>query len=335
MNLDSYFVLFSNCKPVKGRKRSTICDLQLGRYYFIPNALVDLLDEFKSEKILNVLEKNFHFGLTKDRIEEYLEFLVKNNLGIFSNYPENFPELELIIDEPNLIEDVILEWSEANFEKNEKIISLLQDTGCRSIEIRCFEIPDYLKLNDFLIKISLNTQIRNCELYIIFDSNSENKNIKLVNQNPIISKLIIFNSPNEKKKDQFNQIEHITTKIKDSNCCGNVGVNFNVSLRQYIESITKNPCLNKKFAINKEGKIKNCPSLDKEFGSLNDNLSTLIKIFNNDDFQELWNLTKSQIRVCKECEFRMICGDCRAYLNYKNAKPKKCTYNPNTLRHEL
>lgn len=56
------------------------------------------------------------------------------------------------------------------------------------------------------------------------------------------------------------------------------------------------------------------------------------------DFKKYWNLTKDQIEVCKDCEFRYICTDCRAYTERSHtnkegldiSKPLKCGYNPYT-----
>jgi len=49
--------------------------------------------------------------------------------------------------------------------------------------------------------------------------------------------------------------------------------------------------------------------------------------------KKYWNITKDQIDICKDCEFRHICTDCRAYIeDPKNiySKPLKCGYNPYT-----
>jgi radical SAM protein with 4Fe4S-binding SPASM domain len=43
-------------------------------------------------------------------------------------------------------------------------------------------------------------------------------------------------------------------------------------------------------------------------------------------FKNLWHINKDQIKVCKGCEFRYICTDCRAYvedIDDKYSKPKK------------
>ena len=50
-------------------------------------------------------------------------------------------------------------------------------------------------------------------------------------------------------------------------------------------------------------------------------------------FFEEKKIKKENIDSCKDCEFRNICTDCRAYIevpsNY-HSKPLKCGYNPYT-----
>jgi len=49
------------------------------------------------------------------------------------------------------------------------------------------------------------------------------------------------------------------------------------------------------------------------------------------NFKKYWNITKDQIETCKDCEFRYVCTDCRAYLKNPSSmfsKPLKCGYNP-------
>jgi len=49
------------------------------------------------------------------------------------------------------------------------------------------------------------------------------------------------------------------------------------------------------------------------------------------DFKKYWQIRKDQIEVCKDCEFRHICTDCRAYTETPDnvyAKPLKCGDDP-------
>lgn len=80
---------------------------------------------------------------------------------------------------------------------------------------------------------------------------------------------------------------------------------------------------------------KNCPSMKESYGNIKD--TTLIEALEKPGFKKYWNITKDQINVCKDCEFRYICTDCRAYLEDPDdiySKPLKCGYNPYTCEWE-
>jgi len=78
------------------------------------------------------------------------------------------------------------------------------------------------------------------------------------------------------------------------------------------ESMKFNNCLNKKVAVDKNGNIKNCLSLNEVFGNLNKD--SLPNIILSTKLKDKWNISKDQIKTCMDCEFRYICMDCRAYL---------------------
>ena len=67
----------------------------------------------------------------------------------------------------------------------------------------------------------------------------------------------------------------------------------------------------------------------KSYGNVKD--TTLKEVISNPEFQELWTISKDQIDVCKDCEFRHMCTDCRAFIKDPEniySQPSKCTYNP-------
>lgn len=71
--------------------------------------------------------------------------------------------------------------------------------------------------------------------------------------------------------------------------------------------------------------------MQNDFGHVsNVSISDVIK---KNEFQALWKLKKDDVLVCKDCEFRYMCTDCRAYLSNPQdiySKPLKCGYNPYT-----
>lgn len=106
---------------------------------------------------------------------------------------------------------------------------------------------------------------------------------------------------------------------------------FYSNIKLFSESQHHNTCLNKKIAIDKNGNIKNCPSMSENFGNIKD--TSLSEALNKNNFKKYWNITKDQIEICKDCEFRHICTDCRAYIEEPDnqySKPLKCGYNPYT-----
>ena len=73
----------------------------------------------------------------------------------------------------------------------------------------------------------------------------------------------------------------------------------------------------------------------KSFGNIEN--TTLTEAINKATFKDLWFISKSQIETCKDCEFRFICTDCRAYTENPAdlySKPLKCGYNPYTTKWE-
>ena len=88
--------------------------------------------------------------------------------------------------------------------------------------------------------------------------------------------------------------------------------------------------MNRKIAIDVKGEIKNCPSIPKSYGNVKN--TSLLQVASEKDFQQLWQVKKDNIAVCKDCEFRHVCTDCRAFTEDGElyGKPSKCNYDPYT-----
>ena len=102
-----------------------------------------------------------------------------------------------------------------------------------------------------------------------------------------------------------------------------------VNLSMFTESVSFNNCLNKKISIDKEGYIKNCPSMKNCFGNIHN--TKLVDVVNNQEFQAVWKINKDEVNICKVCEYRYACLDCRAFVEDGGniaSKPLKCGYDP-------
>ena len=89
-----------------------------------------------------------------------------------------------------------------------------------------------------------------------------------------------------------------------------------------------NHCWGLTIAIDEKGFVKPCLWSNKIVGNINDD--KFENIYN--DLTCYWEITKDKIDICKSCEFRYSCSDCRVWAEEKNGKLMSktafCTYNP-------
>ena len=92
-----------------------------------------------------------------------------------------------------------------------------------------------------------------------------------------------------------------------------------------------NSCWFGKLAITSSGDVIPCTFARNQIvGNIrNRNLS---QILISNELNRLWKITKDKIDVCRDCEYRYACKDCRplSYDTFSNlyAKSPRCTYNP-------
>jgi len=90
-------------------------------------------------------------------------------------------------------------------------------------------------------------------------------------------------------------------------------------------------CWSGKIAVAPSGDVYPC-IFSRELASGNVLRAPLRSVLEGERLQDLWSIDKAQIPVCRDCEFRYGCFDCRA-LAYKQtrelrSKPPECTYDP-------
>lgn len=122
-----------------------------------------------------------------------------------------------------------------------------------------------------------------------------------------------INIPKEIFKEQYiDQIKH---------------VNF-LNFLNYDYNKKYNSCWGNKICLKSNGKLYPCVMSKVQVG----NYKNILKILNKKNSYRF--LTKDKIKVCKFCEYRYLCNECRAmYSKNKRdlkCKPFTCTYNPLT-----
>lgn len=325
-------LLYANCIPVKGAKNSIICDLQRQNYVQIPDGLYEILTDHKGKSLEEI--KSVYDNEYDDIIESYFEVLIENEFAFFTNTPELFPEISMEWDEPLEITNTIIDIDEGSDFDIFSILDQLSDIHCKFIQIRF-----YHKINLDRIKSILEylDQVQSNSIGIDFlfpyvKEKEENEFINLFTTFKRLNTVAVYDSP-IKKLINIGHSKYLIfsgQKIDSENCCGIIEKEtFSVHLKTFTESQKYNSCLNRKISIDKTGHIRNCPSMPKSFGKIDQ--VTLKEALNHASFKDFWKINKDQIDICKDCEFRYICTDCRAYTtdpSIKTSKPLKCGYNP-------
>ncbi|WP_299177616.1 grasp-with-spasm system SPASM domain peptide maturase, partial [uncultured Chryseobacterium sp.] len=307
-----YFNLFSNIKVTKGTVRILVSDLQRNVSELYPLELYELIEELKISSIENLLDN--YDDESKVLVKEYLDFLLKKEYGFITknDWDKNFPPLSYDYHDYSTISNLYIEMD--NIDVLQRIKTSAENLGIKHLVIyskQPFTLKEFVQIDT----IFENSLLEGMEIFSPFHDNIDVVFLKNLNKKTArIYNLVFYNCKTNpfKIKDAFRfTLKFIKQNLKISSC-GKVNVDyFNTNLSKVLEAINHNSCLYKKIGIDIEGNIRNCPAMPKSFGNIRE--TSLEEALNHKDFKEYWNLTKDKIEVCKDCEFRYICTDCRAY----------------------
>lgn len=320
------YKLFSNCIASKGYSKSIIIDLQRNSYKNIPNSLYEILEQ---NKILDFDKLKVEFNNTII-INEYKKFLIENEF-VFecsSKESERFPDIDTTFEKPYKITNAVIEYSKDTFLNLSAIKDTFDNLGIQD----CFLIFYNDNHEELLRFLEIFNDSRLLSVQLLSKYNPKINYSKLSSKYPRLTNIILHSSLKSIKKGI---ITYSKKEIIDFNFCGAINGYFVANIDTFMEGLSHNSCLNKKIAIDKDGNIKNCPAISQSFGNIKN--TTLEEALQHKDFKKYWNITKDQIDICKDCEFRHICTDCRAYIeDPKNqySKPLKCGYDPYTNQWE-
>lgn len=337
---NDHLMLYSVCIPVKGARRSMICDLQNGHNYYVPNDLYDMLRMYNGSKVRDLLAKASS-AENREVIQDYINFLIANNLAFTTKRPDSFPPMALEWDEPSLVTNCIIDSNRNSKHDWEIIFDELESVHCRDIQIRFY---DEIDINDLesMLRVTENRIFKSIEIFIKQSEKFKQKYLlELADRFQRIKNIYIHSAtrdevvklePAEYLEDSMGNVIYLKEAITDSTHCGKIAqAYFSSNVKTFTEALKFNSCLNRKVGIDVAGNIRNCPSSTKSFGKISSR-GVLLQIVSQEEFQKSWHIKKDDIRVCQDCEHRYICTDCRAFTvgGEDRGKPAKCSYDPYT-----
>jgi len=329
-----HFKLFSNVIPVKGFNRSIIMDLLKQRSYFVPNSYVDMFNDYDFDFTpLNQILEQIEDELERKVIIDYVNFSIENDFALLgsSQVIKGLNLIAGIFFPSSKINNSILEISTSSNWNVKEVLIDLNELGTKHVEFRFLDFTSYVNHIESIIE---NIKKSSIESVILFIPN--NKGLKKhINKNILnqirISKIVVYNSNTGFALDNSSiNIVFSSQNTIGHDDCGQVSSSyFTIQTDDYINNLNNNNCLAYKICVDSNGEIKNCPSSQLSYGNVLNN--SLCDIEKNDDFKSLWKITKNEISVCSTCEFRMMCSDCRVFIDNPNnvySRPSKCSYNP-------
>ncbi|MDD5638877.1 MAG: SPASM domain-containing protein [Candidatus Pacebacteria bacterium] len=88
-------------------------------------------------------------------------------------------------------------------------------------------------------------------------------------------------------------------------------------------------CFSEKICVTASGDILPC-IMERNIVLGNILEKSLEEIIYSEESKELRNITKDKIEVCRDCEYRYCCFDCRIKAKNFYDKPSDCLYDPYT-----
>jgi SPASM domain peptide maturase of grasp-with-spasm system len=329
--IETYFCLYACCIPVKGFTRSTICDLQRDSYVFIPNSFFEIL----TEDLNRISVDQLAHEMGDDSVWAWLNMLIENEYGYYTkDYQEfkNLKAMDLSYYEASRISNSIIDFDSNSNHDVKTIFNQLSNLVCEAVELRFF-YPENIKHLKEILSLTSRTTFRSVEVLIEYHPSYTAEVIHDLFTTCFRLRKLTFHSYSDtiiKEINEERMLIFTDDKITSEHHCGVVSPHLMTSnLFIFSESQKNNSCLNRKISIDKAGNIKNCPSHQITYGKISD--TSLLDVVNLPAFKKVWNISKDMIDVCKDCEFRHMCLDCRAYVKEPGndlSKPLKCNYDP-------
>ncbi|MEY4579094.1 MAG: grasp-with-spasm system domain peptide maturase [Pseudomonadota bacterium] len=340
---NAFLRVHADCVPVMGTAKAAIYDLTRHQIFLIPGGYYRLLEGLTSAPLANVLaevESNAH----APKVLAFVQYLLEHELADFIDDPTSFPALANHCDISGLIQNAIIDVDVLQHDFA-TLFQELDETGCRHLQLRCFSTLLGAEELRTVLALVTRSELESVELVLKYDpSNCDDTYAALAADYPKVSGICVHSAPaaRELRVDlcgatvshpMFKRVRFLTKPIGSELDCGVIdaqGLNA-PSVDTFQEARSYNGCLNRKIAIDRQGQIRNCPSLTRSFGSAGKR--RLKVVAQASDFQQAWSLAKDKVEVCRGCELRYACSDCRAYLERPNdllSKPLKCGYDPAT-----
>ena len=326
------YLLYASCVPVSGAKNKIICDLQRNSYVRIPDGLFEILTKHRGRSHAEV--KAAYNNEYDEVIDGYFEMLVHHEFAFACTDPALFPPLSLNWRSPFAVYNAILDRGAGTTYDLNEALRQLSEACCKFLQLRYFspasagEIEDLFEYLDHIRSATIGIELVLPESTGVTVAVARGW-LRTYNR---LNKISLHGTGRPFAVEEVRSKRFLLTTPEAVDGAAHCGVIdsafFSINVKAFTEARAFNSCLNGKISIDQRGYIRNFPSMAQDFGHFP--ATSLAEAANHPDFRKQWSVTKDQVAVCRDCEFRYICTDCRAYTvgGAAKGKPSKCGYDP-------
>lgn len=335
------FMLYADCVLVRGAARSAIYDLGRNKIVSFSTAFYELILQLNGQTLGEAVEQ-LKLKREHERMKELVDYLIEHEMGTFVADASRFPKVTLKRDDSIEIHNAIVDVRTVKHDFA-RIFTELDSVGCEFVQIRAYS--NILSLDDLYVIAghARHKSIRSIEILLPYSATSypDESMKEFIANSRIVAKLVIHGAPGDRilaisdnplvGSANDRAVYFIEQRIDSASQCGQITSRTITlpSTQLFVDLLHNNGCLRGKISIDEDGHVKNCPSFPDNFGRFGrEPLSDLIE---RSQFRRMWGVTKDHIKVCRDCEFRYACTDCRAYVQEPGdiySKPANCAYDP-------
>ncbi|ETN96133.1 grasp-with-spasm system SPASM domain peptide maturase [Zhouia amylolytica] len=328
MENKNFLKKISNIKYIKGYNRGIILDFMRNDFVYVPNSLIDFVDQFNNSHIKQKVYEQY---------ESYISFLLQKEFIFFCSKDEIdlLPETSDDWDYPSLISNGFIEITNETTNNVKKEVSYLEGVGCDHFVFYSFEEVDS-DIVENIMKLLEGELISSINFFLQYKSSNSKFLVELADKYSNIQNIILFGANEniflKKGKYRMGYVVKSTSNLDFD--YGEIDFSlFNINITHFTESLNHNVYFNRKCTIEKDGTIKNAPNLRESFGNINyvENIDDFRNIIGSKDFQKYWYSCKDQCEICKVCEYRNMCTDNRIPSQKLDGTwfyGSECNYNP-------
>jgi SPASM domain peptide maturase of grasp-with-spasm system len=329
MNENLYFCLIASCKIVLGSDVSAVYDLQTEIVHTYPKWVGEFVTLYEGQAVIRDIYSDSDFS--REEVLTVIQSLVARKCIVLTKWPHFFKTVHR--DSVSGLDERPMKYAIVDIDRysNLDIHGLFLEEHIRHggevLDIRVYNYRDLDVVFKFIsdpifrdykfVTLYINLNPLEVEQYRVIDSS---ENISMSN---------CFILEEVGNFDGFLKTNFYLGEF-NVNSCGIVSRdNFTVNSDNFKKAKLVNECLFGKIGVDVNGKLKNCPSHDVDFGVYSK--GRLVSLASDSSFLSYQKIKKDDVEICRDCIYRYCCTDCRVFVkdgSNSHGKPEKCGYDP-------